>query len=926
MTDSVAQSRITSFKAKFNKILKHRGDRGDEYSDLPKRQSVDDDISDFLNTSQSALKIPSLQTSRQVASPRIDVSIASRWAESGQLSAITPGADSILTPISSTKKSSRRKGLSVRFVTSNVEIIGFGGDETQSPTMEISRRKATLLRSFSDRNIGESASLIDGTIPKSPIRPGMTERAQTSGGNDHAYSKLLSAGVFAQRPPSKNETYDDTIPISPVVEPSSPLPATLTHAVPSSLQIASKNQSTSLTKTRSNDYAVSPVAAGSTGERELGFGQEQKSLDLPIVTRHQAHQSLNETQHRMRLEEGRAFSNAYRLSQNYGSLDDTSRPPSRDSDKFDSEKQLPLPPQSQPMYSTTLTDGQSNKEVYSTYTKGPSPVLSLPYEDALSTPRPSPSSAASPNNRPRSTSSPEEARSRSGSLTVPYRPSSSRHSRHSSMDHDAAYGDAEGYNDSRSTTSTISQRLNESRRLSHEITPPWGLVPVRKAIPPTKQSADEIITQEKGQVISDSHNQQLPLPPVDPLALRAFEDFSDRVMQTRGIFRLINEKERSGIKTTMAEMLRCAQWWLQVAKIQLQQIKDSKGLLNQAHVDAAKAWWLITEGIDENMIKSANTSERYRLDALRYHFQLICLYMGRKNLLPPQAALIQDQSMNLWIKYPIFVKDVPRTLRCTPDILEADDMIPFDDNNSGYVVVQRMLSGVSASSEVIGVDQSNMPCILSVVRHRDQYRASILLASQDDTVNVFVGSQLDPSHQHPTWYHVNWKSKQSAIIISLPNKFSLTITLKEDDWRTVSGIFEHTRRMEKTLEPAQNERILLHQKLNECCYSTSNPESKNPRHYSFPQEKVIGPNIAVFKIVSSSSEELKAYRIAIVMPTSSRNLFSLNWTFEKKSGIRYESSNERTITLYQPDETHRGEIKLVFENRPGLNAFLDLVK
>ncbi|UKZ51349.1 hypothetical protein TrVGV298_005108 [Trichoderma virens] len=100
----------------------------------------------FLHSSADTLNVshppPPLPPQVSLSLPKLDTSI-SRFPQAQQAQQIRTVAPGAGNDVRSPKRSPRpsRKGLSVRFTESYPEIMGEGGDESETPTIEISRRK-----------------------------------------------------------------------------------------------------------------------------------------------------------------------------------------------------------------------------------------------------------------------------------------------------------------------------------------------------------------------------------------------------------------------------------------------------------------------------------------------------------------------------------------------------------------------------------------------------------------------------------------------------------------------------------------------------------------------------------------------------------------------------------------------------------------
>ncbi|SMQ44964.1 unnamed protein product [Zymoseptoria tritici ST99CH_3D7] len=112
----------------------------DHFSTAANNFNLNQDVVDFLKPS----------TEKHV--PKLDIALAKRWPESQEVRRMPVGAESHpAAPANIYTKPKRRKGLTVSFVRTLPEIIGEGGDEAPDPTLEISRNKAKMSRSASER-------------------------------------------------------------------------------------------------------------------------------------------------------------------------------------------------------------------------------------------------------------------------------------------------------------------------------------------------------------------------------------------------------------------------------------------------------------------------------------------------------------------------------------------------------------------------------------------------------------------------------------------------------------------------------------------------------------------------------------------------------------------------------------------------------
>ena len=99
----------------------------------PANFALNEDVNDFLKPSTTKAQASKLY-------PQIDVAVAQRWPDATEVG----GHDIIKTstiPGGLKGKGRRKEGLVVAFVRTAPEVIGEGGDETETPSIEISKRR-----------------------------------------------------------------------------------------------------------------------------------------------------------------------------------------------------------------------------------------------------------------------------------------------------------------------------------------------------------------------------------------------------------------------------------------------------------------------------------------------------------------------------------------------------------------------------------------------------------------------------------------------------------------------------------------------------------------------------------------------------------------------------------------------------------------
>jgi hypothetical protein len=390
----------------------------------------------------------------------------------------------------------------------------------------------------------------------------------------------------------------------------------------------------------------------------------------------------------------------------------------------------------------------------------------------------------------------------------------------------------------------------------------------------------------------------------------AFVDFAHRVQHMKSIFMLTAQLAGKIYDHTPMQWLRVATWWFLKGRAGMETLIRNRPRdgpqqerLTQAHVDLAKAWWILTEVIEnhpglrryEAEKKDLRASlapetgdlvsaEAYELhDGMLHSLKMLLGSMKRHQSMPPTQALIQGQDQSIWLEYPTFAPDAHSVLAGTASrsmsakgVLQSSfnpaTLIPLGDNKNDFCYF-RMFVNVSLATDDPRTDRVPLPAVISVLRPRDSYKVELSICSQTELVNVVVGSNPDAG---PTWKDVAWKSKTRGMSIQLRHNFNLNVELAEQDFRALWAIVDHTNRVEGNLRERSDERLSLRINLREFSYV----DPTNPG--AFPAGRAPGCKLMVFRKFERSSEGTgrrklhRGHRLAVVTNTKDRTLSCVN--------------------------------------------------
>lgn len=897
----------------------------------PARGNSDEDVNDFLRPSISraeAHKQAAAAAFLAGAKPRIDVAKAQRWPGATD---VASNADTRPTGSSCLKTSSRRQGLSVTFSRIQPAIIGEGGDECEEPSIEVSRRRKDSVSQYTqaqtyqdDMNVG-TRSFSSGSANEEAQRRGIVTRTGTSHGelspplqkkmemgriNTHASPPPLPERGLGQmglgerpkslqRAPTGFDINDD--------EPNS------RPSLDSTVSYQSDNISPVVPRKAPN---LPPTAEeDSNGMRPLQ--RTATGWDQPDMARRDTDAQSYPARaiHRMQASEGRALHEAAarqasgEMRRESASSEESFRPGSKQSSSFQtgtppSQFTLPLAGKTPPRFPTrepppkSASPERSLQTEYDPYRsradRGLSPARRpMPPLDtkSISPPqqRSSPMKHAEPSSTTTTTSIQQtpisvERTPYSASAPQTYFPRGSEPP--SAVSQRSNFPPSPAYAAYRKPEQPEQTPSFPAKQLSSGNSPPRGS-PVGEAPQNARQERPRADTRTQGEA--------------------AFADFSDRVQHMKGIFLLTAQLNGQLYDHSPFEWLRVTTWWFLRGRMGMENLIRSRARdpepqperLTQAHVDLAKAWWVLTEVIPDHPalqkyagqplegqvqfaqetgdMLSAEICELY--GALMSALKMLLGSMKRHQSMPPTQALIQGQDQTIWVQYPSFAPDARIVLAGAAakslamdaagnQKLNPSNLMPLTDTKTDFCYF-RMYVTVSLSTDDINTDRAPLPAVLSILRPRDDLKVKVAICSQNNLINIVVGPNPE---EGPSWKEVAWRSKSRGLNIQLRHGFNLNVDFAEPDFRSLWAIVDHTNRVESNLRERADERTSTKYRLRDFSYvDPANPSA-------FPAERVKGCKLIVFEKFERSSEGTgkrklhRGYRIVVVTSATNRTL------------------------------------------------------
>lgn len=869
----------------------------------PPKFNLNDDVADFLKPSTDRNPSVSAPASAPRA-PRIDVASAQRWPTASDIGGASPSPGRKLTSSMRGRSDSSairlKKQLTVEFARTAPEVIGEGGDESQEPSIEVSRRKGLApkggeesqnhqddfvlgMRSQDYHNgfggtglvehdsadrrphprrraqtsIGEISpplqqKIIEGARPPTPpaaiapgegigFRPAPIKRALTGfQGYGNAAEQPSPSAALPPPPAPPTAPQPRSLPGTNIRPPRPADALSGANAKPPQPPNAEDEEYFSPRNLTRTQTGFSPPVDDSDDEQvPMHFPDIKKQSDGPP----KLPEMRKDTGFDFGFgDEGKSGEKLQAEPQNPGSFSARSRGRMRD------EEGLAL---RQAADYRDLID-ESPMRTESTRAPPPAPIAlgrpnDVPMQQTRQSPPTSTGSITSPSSNYDATSPP-----------VIYKPPMSPY---------------QPYPSPRSMPAKPQSPEQTKLRPPLSPQPPLSARGTPSNFPPPSPSPYDQPSMTMGpQYETDAGSQKSSLSNSKAdfsAGDLAMAEFGERVTHMQGIFRLTAEMERPMFEYTPLQYLRAAMWWFMRARTGLENLIRGRPRdqatrddlpLAQPHVDLAKTWWILTSVIATHPsvrrygdleepgsslmaarhAQDAEMVEVYEVyDAILTNVKALLSSVQRNKAMPPTQSLIQGQDQSIWIKYPKYAPAVQTVLSgMLSSNLLADEkahaqqtptaLMPLGDTKDDFCY-GRMFVHVSISTDEAETDRVSMPCMLSILRARDDWRMKLIICSQSELVSVTVSP--DPSVR-PSWKDVQWKTKSRGLYVAIPGGFTLSVEFAERDFRQLWSIYEYTGKVERSIYPLEGEKVAHEITLRDFQYS----DPSNPA--AFPPDRV----------------------------------------------------------------------------------------
>jgi hypothetical protein len=461
-------------------------------------------------------------------------------------------------------------------------------------------------------------------------------------------------------------------------------------------------------------------------------------------------------------------------------------------------------------------------------------------------------------------------------------------------------------------------RLHEDHTRKGELLPPTMQPPSYREFPPSPGS-----TNLEGPNLGPDNPQEStsPMTAIRSAAAAVSEDalgeFASRVNHYSSLFSLAAESVKPVMETSLAEWVRCSTWWILKGRSELENFTRSRQRETneqrtqpspqmspfQAYVDLAKALWVNQYIVPQhpelrvygNMSTAAlvavvrRVGNQELVSNLELHQSIIAnlraltMSMKRNGILPPEdSGLSQGLDTSIWIKYPFFTPDISTLLSGSASksmVIEGPrksittaSIMPLGDTAQRFCY-SRMLVNVWLTSDDDKSSPFDVPCMLSVLRDRNEWGVMIAIGSQNDLVNIVV--QAD-RNQGPTWGDVHWSTRSQSMRIRMPRGFELNVQCQEPDFKNLWNIIDYTGKAEASMKPEAGESLIFENVTNAFQYIDNRPNRV------FPAEPSKRCRLRVFERTATRSDGFgqrryhRGFRFIAVTSPKIKTLSSVN--------------------------------------------------
>lgn len=407
----------------------------------------------------------------------------------------------------------------------------------------------------------------------------------------------------------------------------------------------------------------------------------------------------------------------------------------------------------------------------------------------------------------------------------------------------------------------------------------------------------------------------------------ALHEFSSSVERFYGIFQLGATATSPLMETSFAQWIRVAAFWFLKGRGKLEATvrvngrsptetehatgRDISKDLAQAYLDLAKAWWVVEKlipdhpepkkfgnvGMSSLIAIAASFGEKKLAEQIGVHLAIIAnmralaMSMKRNNRLPTSSFEIRGLDTRIFVKYPVLASGIASLFSNHSRSLIVDgsrddeSFLPFmvGDTKRHFLYSTSFVDLILGTSSDVH-DQITFHCALFVLRERAAREFKVVIASQDGQINLVIQSS---GKVGLPWEEVQWRIKTHTLILKLSETVDAQVQFSEKDFKTLWGIHDYTRTIQKGLQCGQGEREVFNVELP--VFQNLDQESSK----LFPTDPVKNCSLRLFekkRPISEAIRGLKCYdghRLVVVTPPDMKTLSSINLECGKQKPVLF---------------------------------------
>ena len=511
-------------------------------------------------------------------------------------------------------------------------------------------------------------------------------------------------------------------------------------------------------------------------------------------------------------------------------------------------------------------------------------------------------------------------------------------------------------------TSTLSESL-EPPYVFQEASPSIHNLPSATRDPQTLPDAERQGIHRRFQDVLQAKNKPLPLlSGAMSLKDESLEDFDSRVRRFNNLFRLNASAHIDIMAVPFERWVRTSAWWFlrgrgglesavraeasTIAVANATNDSELSSSLKQAYFSLAKAWWILKDVIPNlpalrrlgiastnSMISVIrNSGDEYLAELVEAHLTIVAnmpaltMSMKKNGRLPPDHLQMQRLECQIFLEPPTLPSEIaaltvnnildPTTVKGKTCIEDPFFPILVGDTSRHFsfcrIFVDVVLNyGDDAESEI--------PCVLSILRERTDWAVKAAVASQDGQINLVIQSS---EHGGLDWRGVQWKIPLHTMQLQIAAGVCLQIKFSEKDFKTIWGICDYTQRIRREYSARQGEEVVYERELLRVqCFDSP----------SFPADPVKNCKVRLYKKTSVAAdsggqqEAHASHRLMVITNAGTKTLSKVNYQLEKDSPIFFGTHRSRggdTLLVRVPSSLR---ISLTFHEPSDVDLFRSIL-